>query len=57
MLAATGGCGVSEQQQQAWCAEAGAAVVERLEPLPRQHVFLIRSDTSSRPSPAKESTS
>jgi hypothetical protein len=57
MLAATGGCGVSEQQLQAWCAEAGAAVVERLEPLPRQHVFLIRSDTSSRPSPAKESTS
>lgn len=56
MLAATGGCGMSEQQLRSWCAEADASILERLEPLPRQHVFLIRSDAATSQDPAKEIT-
>ncbi len=54
MLASTGGRGVTEHELRDWCADAGASVVARLEPLPRQHVFLIRPDTSSVAGPDKE---
>ena len=48
MLASTAGTGVSEADLRRWCAGAGARVVAVLTPLPRQHVFLIRSDSPSR---------
>ncbi len=49
MLAATPGSGVTVGQVAAWAAEAGAEIAERLEPLPRQHVLLVRRVAASAP--------
>ncbi|MCF8542008.1 MAG: hypothetical protein K9G24_02875 [Candidatus Nanopelagicales bacterium] len=47
MLASTAGAGISVAQVADWAGEAGYAITERLEPLPRQHVFILRTaDTS-----------
>ena len=48
MLASTDGAGVTVGQLSAWAAEAGWHVSDRLEPLPRQHVFLLRPDGAAR---------
>ena len=51
MLASTAGAGVTVGQVEAWSASAGARVVERLEPLPRQHVLLVRATPTAQPTP------
>lgn len=48
MLASTDGAGVTVDQLSAWAAEAGWHVSDRLEPLPRQYVFLLRPDGAAR---------
>jgi SAM-dependent methyltransferase len=45
MLASTGGFGITLADLRDWAGAAGAELVEAFEPLPRQHVFLIRSRT------------
>lgn len=49
MLASTDGVGIAVDELAAWAAEAGWSITERLEPLPRQHVFLIRADAGTQP--------
>ncbi|MFJ4681857.1 methyltransferase [Streptomyces sp. NPDC088789] len=45
MLASTAGLGVTAAELRAWAEAAGAEVVGSFEPVPRQHVRLIRSRT------------
>ncbi|WP_217241213.1 class I SAM-dependent methyltransferase [Streptomyces sp. AC555_RSS877] len=45
MLASTAGLGVTVADLRAWAEAAGAELVDSFEPLPRQHVHLIRSRT------------
>lgn len=42
-FAATGGTGITVAGLRRWAGDAGADLVAELEPVPRQHVFLIRS--------------
>lgn len=46
MLAATAGLGVTVADLRAWAEAAGAELTDSFEPVPRQHVRLIRSRTS-----------
>ncbi|MFJ6567404.1 class I SAM-dependent methyltransferase [Streptomyces sp. NPDC091292] len=48
MLASTAGLGVTVADLRAWAEAAGAELVDSFEPVPRQHVRLIRSRTRSR---------
>ncbi|WP_329558420.1 methyltransferase [Streptomyces uncialis] len=43
MLASTAGLGVTDADLRAWAGAAGAELVDSFEPVPRQHVSLIRS--------------
>ncbi|MCM2393509.1 class I SAM-dependent methyltransferase [Streptomyces albipurpureus] len=45
MLASTAGLGVTVADLRAWAEEAGAELVDSFEPVPRQHIRLIRSRT------------
>ncbi len=47
MLASTAGAGVRVADLRQWSADCGAHIAAALTPLPRQHVYLIRSDRSS----------
>ncbi|MFJ4772233.1 methyltransferase dimerization domain-containing protein [Streptomyces uncialis] len=48
MLASTAGLGVTDADLRAWAGAAGAELVDSFEPVPRQHVSLIRSRSRSR---------
>ncbi len=43
MLAATAGAGITVEQIDGWARERGWHIAERLEPLPRQSVFIVRA--------------
>lgn len=47
MIASTAGAGITVAQLASWASEAGFALAERLEPLPRQQVFILHNADKS----------